>query len=372
MASIRPEGPIVHVSKNGHRTYQLWYTDPTTEKRRWRSTDTADKSEALRQAGQWQAELAAGRRDDSRITWEDFRDRYRTEHLVHLAKKSQHSAETALNVFETRIDPARLSSVTSQSLSRFATECKAANLATETVASYLRNLRAAFGWAVDMDLLAELPRFPRLKREKRSHAMRNRPATEADLRAMQAAVHQVFPKTVQPWQEYLEALYLSGLRLEESLILSWSPKSNFAIVRSAGRLYYRIFAAGQKSRTDQLLPIAPEFAAWLESHPGTDKVFRLPGKRGRPYRTTNRVGTAVSWIAKAANVSVTAHDLRRSFGTRWAQRVNPFVLQQLMRHQNITTTRAYYVQIDAAEIASQIDSTVNAPVNSPNNSKPRQ
>lgn len=371
MASIRPDGPIVHVSKNGHRTYQLWYTDPTTEKRRWRSTETTDKSEALRQAGQWQAELAAGKRDDTRITWEDFRDRYRTEHLAHLAKKSQHSAETSLNVFETRIDPARLSSVTTQTLSRFANACRADKLATETVASYLGNLHAALGWAVDMELLAELPRFPRIKREKRSAVMRGRPATEADLLAMQAAVSAVFPLGVQAWQDYLQALYLSGLRLGESLILSWSPKSNFAIVRSAGHLYYRIFAAGQKNRTDQLLPIAPEFATWLEAHPGTDRVFRLPGKRGRPYRTTNRVGTAVGWIADAAGVEVTAHDFRRSFGTRWAQRVNPFVLQQLMRHQNITTTKSYYVHIDAAEIASQIASIVNASVNSPNNSPPK-
>jgi integrase len=37
------------------------------------------------------------------------------------------------------------------------------------------------------------------------------------------------------------------------------------------------------------------------------------------------------------------HDLRRSFGERWALRVMPTVLMDLMRHESIQTTMKHYV-----------------------------
>ena len=65
----------------------------------------------------------------------------------------------------------------------------------------------------------------------------------------------------------------------------------------------------------------------------------------------------VAKLAKAAGVFVHdsrgqerpsgCHDLRRSFGERWAQRVPPLVLMELMRHADIKTTLAYYVTADA-------------------------
>jgi hypothetical protein len=38
-----------------------------------------------------------------------------------------------------------------------------------------------------------------------------------------------------------------------------------------------------------------------------------------------------------------AHDFRRAFGDRWALRVMPPVLMQLMRHESIDTTMRFYV-----------------------------
>jgi integrase len=61
-----------------------------------------------------------------------------------------------------------------------------------------------------------------------------------------------------------------------------------------------------------------------------------------------------------------AHDLRRSFGSRWADRVDTFKLQELMRHSNIETTRRYYVGRNAQNTAAALWSardraTGNAP-----------
>lgn len=49
-----------------------------------------------------------------------------------------------------------------------------------------------------------------------------------------------------------------------------------------------------------------------------------------------------------------AHDLRRSFGNRWARKVTTPVLQKLMRHESISTTMGYYVDLDADEIAEDL------------------
>ena len=49
-----------------------------------------------------------------------------------------------------------------------------------------------------------------------------------------------------------------------------------------------------------------------------------------------------------------AHDLRRSFGTRWASRVKPATLKTLMRHKSIETTMDYYVDQDADDVAAEL------------------
>ena len=45
------------------------------------------------------------------------------------------------------------------------------------------------------------------------------------------------------------------------------------------------------------------------------------------------------------------HDLRRTFGHRWAPRVMPAILQELMRHESIETTLKYYTGQDAERAA---------------------
>ena len=54
----------------------------------------------------------------------------------------------------------------------------------------------------------------------------------------------------------------------------------------------------------------------------------------------------------AGGTCASAHDLRRSFDTRWAKRAMPAVLKRLMRHADISTTMGYYVDLDAGDVSA--------------------
>lgn len=54
----------------------------------------------------------------------------------------------------------------------------------------------------------------------------------------------------------------------------------------------------------------------------------------------------------AVMVYASAHDLRQAFTCRWSRRVMPMVLKELMRHESVTTTEKYYVDIDADSTAA--------------------
>ena len=76
----------------------------------------------------------------------------------------------------------------------------------------------------------------------------------------------------------------------------------------------------------------------------------------------NAVGKTISRIGESAGIAVgkgsrgrrkfcSAHDLRRSFGQRWAAHVKPVILKTMMRHASIDTTLNYYICDDAEQIA---------------------
>ncbi len=64
-----------------------------------------------------------------------------------------------------------------------------------------------------------------------------------------------------------------------------------------------------------------------------------------------RAGVVVN---KEQGKFASCHDLRLSFGTRWASKVKPATLQLLMRHSSIETTLRYYVVQDADERGAEL------------------
>ncbi len=172
------------------------------------------------------------------------------------------------------------------------------------------------------------------------------------------------------WDRLLRGLWLSGLRLGEALELWWDERPDKISVDLDGgrRPMLRIRAELEKGGQDRILPITPDFAEFLQETPEALRrgpVFRPLGMRGDECRLVDYVGTQIANIGEAAGVKVntspkgkvkfaSAHDLRRSFGARWAPKVMPAVLQQLMRHESVETTMKYYVGQNADATADAV------------------
>lgn len=357
----------------GRPNYHLQWLDPITQKRKTKATKiprtglARERKLAEREAHELENKLAAGEAViPSKMTWADFRARYEAEVVPGLAKRTAEKIDSVLDRFEEEIDPKRLWDVNEKRLSAFVSKLRGGKLTESTIAGHLAHLKAALNWAKDQKLLPQLPTFPKLKRAKMSKGakvMRGRPITLEEFERMLEQVAAVVGEAAGlRWTFYLRGLWTSGLRLAESLELYWDREDKLHPVLSGRFPMLRIPADLEKGHKDRLLPMAPEFARLLESVPEAERVGpvfkleRFDGQKGRP--ATDRVSKIVGKIGAKANVRVdvrktaSAHDLRRAFGERWAARLMPAQLMELMRHESIDTTLSYYVGRNAERTAA--------------------
>lgn len=348
---------------SGH--WVIRYVDPDSHRTRQSSTKTKSRKEAERRLGEVRADVLHGRHQvASSILWEAFRLRYENEVLAGLALKTRQKNDTVFDAVEELIQPTRLRDVSAERISTFQAKLREGGRAETTISGYLAHLRAALNWAVGLSLLPRMPKIHRVKRAKASEVMKGRPITEAEFVRLLAAVEGVVGKAATPsWEHYLKGLWWSGLRLTESLELHWDDAAKLCVEFSGAEVMLRIPAELEKGHKDRLLPMAPEFGEFLLDTPPEarrGRVFNPQGKKasGAPL-TVERVSRIGARIGKAAKIVVdrkgkkfaSVHDLRRSFGERWAERVMPAVLMELMRHESITTTLKYYVGKNAQRTA---------------------
>ena len=119
----------------------------------------------------------------------------------------------------------------------------------------------------------------------------------------------------------------------------------------------------QKSRDHERLPIVPDFVELLDSESSKSRrgnVFRFAGKTKSGRLSFEQVKKVIKALGKEAKVKVdskktaTAHDFRRSFGSRWALEVMPQILQKLMRHKDIKTTMTFYAHLDSDRVIESL------------------
>lgn len=363
----------VHVRANGRKYLQLyWYDDQGQLSTR--SSKCTNQRDAHKVATALEAELN-GREvaEDGSITWSAFRDLYSVEHLDGLALKTSRVALTGFRQFERIAKPKTLGDISSRTLSAFVAT-RRTEVAADTVARELRHLRHALGWAASHQMIAEIPKFPKVA-AKRLQESKGRALTDDEFDRMIKAIPSVVEKKLAPsWERLLKGLNLSGLRLEEAIALTWvaDGRSPVVILTEGDRPRVSIqFPTGsQKSRKVETSPGTPDFAELLAAIPEAERGGRVfaPASpvTGEPLTSVGRVGRIVSAIGKAAEIVVdeesgkfaSAHDLRRTFATRWAVMVQPVVLKGLLRHANIATTMRYYVGIGLDQTHNVLEQAV--------------
>lgn len=387
----------VTVVKFGDRAnLMLRYIDPITGKPKHKSAGTKNAVAAQREAGAWEAELREGRyAAPSKTTWKGFRERYENEVLPSLAPKTGEKARAVFNAIEKILCPKRLADLNAGRLSHYASKLREDGRTEQTIKGNLAHLRAALSWAVRMGLLAKAPTVQMPKRAKGQKMMKGRPITGEEFDRMLAKLPDVVaverklptkhkPKPLTPaeqaakdaalkalvasWEHYLRGLWHSGLRLGESLELYWDRDDKLCVDLDAKpHPMLRIPAALEKGNQDRMLPMAPEFVEFLAQTPKGERHGRVFNPQARRMHgdalLPHRVGELIAELGRKAGVKVntdqggkvkfaTAHDLRRSFGERWAALVMPQQLMELMRHESIETTMRYYVGRNAQSTAA--------------------
>lgn len=364
------------------------------------------RREAERVAAVWEAELKEGRyKSPSKVTWDEFTGRYDREVLSGLADKTGRKVWGVFGLVAEILKPQRLADVTTERISHFQTVLRERGQAEDTIAGNLAHLKAALRWAEGIGLMHKAPKVIMPKRVKGGKSMKGRPLTgeeferlllkvrpvccgpllkqrtrlilkavrrsqtDAERQAL-AELDQSVAAIERSWSHLLRGLWWSGLRIEESLNLTWDVPDTIRIDTTGRFVMLRINAANEKGHRDRLYPVAPEFADMILAAPEeqrTGHFFRPLGTRGGVVKY-HAVCKTVCNVGQQANVVVSqdggrtkhasAHDLRRSFGLRWSERVMPAQLKELMRHESIETTMTYYVGRNAEATAAALYESV--------------
>jgi integrase len=355
------------------RHYQMQWRDPASGRKKTKSTGVErtgrkrERTEAERVAAKLESDLRNERyAEPSKVQWHDFRTKYEDEVTAGWKESSDRKAGIVFDLVERIVQPQLLRDLTAERLSYFQSQLRDGTRAESTIDGYVAYLMAGLRWAVDIGLMTAVPKVRKPKRAKTGKMMKGRPISGEEFERMLSAVPKVVGEDhTEDWRRYLNGLWFSGLRLEESTYLYWDDETKLCIDLNGKHPTLRIPGELEKGNQDRLLPLAPEFAELILKTPidhRTGRVFQLRSRHGNRNLSAERVGQIVVKIGKNAGVVVnrdndgkvkyaSAHDLRRSFGERWAARVMPQVLMELMRHEDIKTTMRFYIGRNAQRTA---------------------
>jgi integrase len=310
---------------------KLEWVEPETGRRRSRSARTADPDEAERKRADLEYELNHGLADEpSKMPWEAFRQLYEEERLAAAREATRKKAGYVFDAFANLMRPKALGVVSERTLSRYATRLREEGRKPATIHGHLAYLRAALRWAADQRLIPAAPKVVMPKVPKK--------------RIIRKIVAEEFERLVaaapdEPWAAFIGTAWYTRMRRNEMLDLAWDGEAGAPWVDFAQRRIW-IPAAYNKSDADQWVPLHPQLAeALLPLRQAHGKLFHLSAS---PREVSRKFGR----IARKAGLKITLHDLRRSFGSRYAPHVSAPVLQRLMRHADIKTTLAYYTNVD--------------------------
>lgn len=375
---LKVTDPIrVYLINPGREYWYLQWTDPTTGGRKTETTKCKKRPDAERKRVAKEDELnRVIPRADGTLGYGDFVQLYGLSHLESLAPASKLRSMSVLEMFGTIIKPATIGHISTATVVKFIgvlrksgspnkSAGKGKGVADSTLKGYLATLRAALSWAKSAGYLDEIPKMPKLPRAAKAKA-KGRPLTDKEFVALLRSVRGIVGRAAaRSWRRLLIGMWLSGLRLAEALELSWDDQTRIWLDTTSGPFpLLGIAAEAEKGFQNRLMPITPDFGRWILKTPAerrTGPVFPLVKARYKDVMNSDHASKVITKIGRASGVKVSAsgkfasaHDLRRTFGLRWSQKRYPAELQQMMRHENIQTTMAYYAVSSATDLAARL------------------
>lgn len=315
-------------------------------------------------AGDILAQVNADRFDSTKpATWGELKDRYRTEKFPDLRRSSQLNVEATLKLVDDVIGPHLAKSLNEKTIPKLWDHLRTEKRSEATINRHKRTLRAIVRWAKQNGIVATAPHIG----TKVVKGAKGRALTGEEIDRLHAQARKQLGDRAESWVFLLKGLEYSGLRLGEALECTWDDTSRIWIDWSGQRPALVIPAHMQKGDRDTVMPMSDEMIALLQSVEECERgpfVFNPEPERDhklqRPRLDT--VSATICELGKAAGIKTkdhtdqakvkfaSAHDLRRTFGSRMATRVPAQVLQKLMRHASIQTTLEFYVDLDERDL----------------------
>ena len=193
-----------------------------------------------------------------------------------------------------------------------------------TIESYFRSMRILFTEMIKRGYITDNI-IPRLKAGKKVLRIKS---DDLLLKAIESFENPTHIKV-------MKFLYHSGFRKNELISLQYED-----VLWSQGI----ILVTNNKGNREDEFPLLPELQEILRD--GTaGKVF--------PYRSTYGLNYLAKLLRKK---SIKFQDFRYSFASRWAKTLQPIELMKIMRHEDISTTLRFYIDLDINDIAKKMSS----------------
>lgn len=307
-----------------------WY-DPITGKRRTRSTKTSDQDRAEQMRADLEYEFRHGTyAEPRRMPWAEFVTRYVEERMVERRGATRYKSRRVLLQFGAFGRVNQLADANEDAIGRYVAKLHSQKRKAATIAGNLAYIRSALRWAVRRKWLPSAPAFEMPKLPRRRHI---RVITDDEWQ-------RILANAGGDWTLLLHTAWYTGMRRGELVALRWNNDGQGPWVDLDAEMIW-IPAAWTKSDADSWLPIHPTLKMHLlAARKPSGKCFKMRHDAADASKDFAR-------ICRFAGVrGVTLHDIRRTFGTRYASLVPAQVLQRLMRHASISTTLRYYANLD--------------------------
>ena len=327
------------------------------------------RKEAERYSLDLQKQVNLGRADrPQKITLHEFRLEHERVMKGQRSDATLDDQNRALRFFEKFIgESVLLSKIKPRHAEAFIAHRLSTVPSVSTVNKDIRTLRRIFNLAIE-------PRGYLQEGQNPFAKMKERKTTDNEVRYVEIREYLALMDKAKNlwWHGLLSLAYGSGLRRNEILHLTWKDIDfeNHLIKIIAKKSSKTIIEWDPKGRRNRIVPMSDENCQLLadlqvqaeENHPyifiSLQRLKRIKERQRKGDWNTrsqviNNLDKNFRLLQSKAGIEKCAlHDLRRSAITNWAKKLPIQVVQQLAGHEDISTTRKYYLSVRSEDLAS--------------------